>query len=223
MLTPPSKIVVIDWTKVKGLAAKAGGSTARLIRVNSQRAEAFKPEGQVNHWSAGDWLAFYDDYHYGVGFDPVQKAVIVARMLKPTEKGQHVWGENGAYMGFGFSAAKDATSTHAGPFPVLPEMMAAMAILKAESFAWTRIDPRGTHQAREVRCNRAKTAIAATGRTIARANDADHALLAKSAGYFPDRWDIGTLQPRLHQMTLEHYDDLKAHRVEFMFKDLLVA
>jgi hypothetical protein len=120
---------IIDASDLFGKVATAScmGLNLTLHRANGQKAEPLgKPTQIVLHWTAGDYRGIWDDYHFCVAFDRSENRACIAKCLKLTQKGQHLWKRNTGAIGLSFSAMADSR------FQVTPKQIEAMALLVAE-------------------------------------------------------------------------------------------
>lgn len=207
-------------------SVKSGDLTVSLMRENNQKHLPMGAlHGVVFHWSAGTYTMAWDGYHGGVAYDVAQNEPHIVRCLTWGQRGQHLWGRNSNYVGLCYFGArelvwaKNRRVVFPGPNPIVPVMTEALAIYAAEVCAWKQINPRGTHQAPEMRAQAGR--LVATGRMIAVPNLADHADFAATDGYAADRGDIGPYKALLVPRILAVYDELKAGRRKFALEPLL--
>ena len=215
----------------KNKSVSAAGLNVALVAANDQKTEAMgTPIGIVFHWTAGDYVTCYDDYHFCIAFDVKAQEPVIVRMLNWKNKGKHIWGYNTGMVGISFCAMADGVmldSTHmrAVNYPVPAACIEAAATLAAEICAWKAIDPFGTITLDEKIVQ--GSSLVATGKTIDVPTILDHAYMAKKCGYFPERWDVQAYYPRLVNRAQAVYKELKGAPMpgggkrSFFFESLL--
>lgn len=177
------------WGKDKVYSASISkiGYSLHLFAANEQKNS---PLGTITrcvlHWTAGSGLQMWDDYHFNIAL--AGKSPVVVKTCSLTQKGQHLFKRNTGAVGFTFAAP--------GPNSVTPEMIEIMAKLLGEFCYKHGLDPAG------------KTA---DGFYVID----DHAAYAKADGYFPDRWDIGTLMKPLRQKAIWYHQQCEKNGCEF--------
>jgi hypothetical protein len=165
---------------------------------NEQRGMALGPIERITmHWSVGTYAMAFDGYHYNIIFDQAKNQAHVIKTLKISEYGQHAFKANKSNIGVGFSAMfKTNPDTMQGMCPVTPEMMAVGAQFVAEFMAWHKLDPRTDDLT-------------------------DHLRVDKEIGR-NQKVDIGRLFLPFKEDVIRRYDALKAGKVKFQYKEILV-
>jgi hypothetical protein len=196
------------------------GTKVQLILANGQKSFPLKtPEAVVFHWTAGSHVQMWDDYHFNIVFDANTKEAKVVQTLNWAQLGQHLWGRNTGTVAITFSAMSRATSNNFGAFPVTPQQVEAAAILAAEICAWKRINPHEVYQVPDKTIVRGALVNTGGFNTVPRVSD--HAFYASLDGYASERWDVGPYMGQLTKLVQKYYDELKAKKREFMFKELM--
>jgi hypothetical protein len=188
-----------------------------LIKGNSQRGEPLGDyRGVCMHWTAGDRLTAFDEYHLNIADNG--RAALIIKTLPLTDKGQHVWGRNTGLVGLSYCAMLNATSNNLGKFQPTARQREAMQVVVAELCAWRRLDPHDTFTLPKMKPAGAR--LAPAGGSVEVPVVADHAIYAKLDGYPRDRWDTGPFYAEDRAAICKVYDELKAGKRQFRFASL---
>lgn len=205
---------IIDFTK----GAKSLEAAGRTFTIRKTNEQADEPIGDrvawVPHWSACPENLVFDDYHINICRSLDHKTAIIAKTLKFSQKGMHVWGRNTGLLAISFACP--AISQPTKPNGV---MVDAMALAIAESCAWHGIDPE-----KEIVLPR-KRADGDTLKTVSGLVKfhpiTDHAGYAKADGYSSYRVDIGTFLAPVRSKAIAFYKELKANKRQFELTSIL--
>lgn len=160
------------------------------------------PKNITMHWTAGSYDQTFDDYHWCV-----TGSGGVVQTLSMGVKGAHTWHRNTGNIGISLCCCP---SDH----PALTVQLEHAAKLIAELCHRYGIDPRATivlpAYRREGTPDGPDDALVATGGSITAPIVTDHAFFAHHDGYFPERWDIGSLLDPLVGKARWYFDALLA-------------
>lgn len=165
---------------------------------NDQRNLDLGPIERVTmHWSVGPYAMAFDGYHYNIIFDKAKNDAHVIKTLKISNYGRHAFKANKGNIGVGFAAMfKTNPDTLQGVCPITPKMLAVGAQFVAEFMAWHKLDPRTQDLV-------------------------DHKQVDIEIGR-RQKVDIGAYFKPFKEDVIKRYDALKAGKVKFQYKNILV-
>lgn len=187
-------------------------------KVNTQyNAPLGKIQGIVLHWSAGPKNIIFDDYHINSAL--TQKDIVMAQTLKPTQKGQHLWGRNSSMLGVSMSCMDNPGDTPSD------NQVSATALFVAEACCWYQLDPAGNIELNKKKISGDKLIDVYNSKgqleKITVPVISDHSIFARLDGYYPDRVDIGKYLPIIVKQAKAYYKELKEGKRQFIFKEIL--
>jgi hypothetical protein len=176
--------------------ADVDGFRIELEAANTQKAQALGAiEKVVIHWTDGVFNQVYDDYHYCIVWDEVAAKAHVVKTCPLSQLGRHAFDYNHHAVGISYCAM--FVDPHTGRHhDISPAMLDAGAKFVAEFCAWHRLDPRRIDQLM------------------------DHWKVDQIIGR-KQKVDIQKYWPQFLELTLAHYDALKAGHESFDYRLIL--